>query len=141
MSQWYRETKTQQWHYPVIKIILSPTQRAILHAKITQRFYSMLEMGLLEEVKHLFTRGDLSADLPAIRAVGYRQVWQYLQGELSEEALPETAIAATRQLAKRQLTWLRAESGGQWFDSEQPQIAQHVLPWVQQQIDVITKVG
>jgi len=141
MSQWYREKKSQQWHYPVIKIILSPTQRAILHAKITRRFYLMLEMGLLDEVKRLFTRGDLSADLPAIRAVGYRQVWQYFQGKLREEALPETAIVATRQLAKRQLTWLRAESGGQWFDSEQPQIAQHILPWVQQQIDVITKVG
>lgn len=136
MSEWYRETKTQQWHYPVIKIILSPTQRAILHAKIAQRFYLMLEMGLLDEVKRLFLRGDLTADLPAIRAVGYRQVWQYLQGELSKEALPETGITATRQLAKRQLTWLRAESDGQWFDSEQPEIAQQVLAWVQQQIDL-----
>jgi tRNA dimethylallyltransferase len=141
MSQWYREKKSQQWHYPVIKIILSPTQRPILHAKITQRFYSMLEMGLLDEVNYLFTRGDLWADLPAIRAVGYRQVWQYLQGELREEAFPEAAIVATRQLAKRQLTWLRAESEGRWFDSEQPQIAQSILAWVQQQIDVITKVG
>lgn len=141
MSQWYRETKTQQWHYPVIKIILSPTQRAILHAKIAQRFYLMLEMGLLDEVKRLFLRGDLTADLPAIRAVGYRQVWQYLQGELSKEALPEAGIAATRQLAKRQLTWLRAESDGLWFDSEQPEIAQQVLAWVQQQIELKAKLG
>lgn len=141
MSQWYRETKTQQWHYPVIKIILSPTQRAILHAKIAQRFYLMLEMGLVDEVKRLFMRGDLTADLPAIRAVGYRQVWQYLQGELSKEALPEAGITATRQLAKRQLTWLRAESDGQWFDSEQPEIAQQVLAWVQQQLDLKTKLG
>lgn len=141
MSQWYRETKTQQWHFPVIKIILSPTQRAILHAKIAQRFYLMLEMGLLDEVKRLFLRGDLTADVPAIRAVGYRQVWQYLQGELSREALPEAGIAATRQLAKRQLTWLRAESDGRWFDSEQPHIAQQVLTWVQQQIELKTKLG
>lgn len=141
MSEWYRETKTQQWHYPIIKIILSPTQRAILHAKIAQRFYLMLEMGLLDEVKRLFIRGDLTADLPAIRAVGYRQVWQYLQGELSKEALPEAGITATRQLAKRQLTWLRAELDGQWFDSEQPEIAQQILVWVQQQIELKAKLG
>lgn len=141
ISQWYQETKSQQWHYPVIKIILSPTQRPILHAKIAQRFDMMLEMGFLDEVKRLFTRGDLSANLPAIRSVGYRQIWQYLQGELREELLSETAIAATRQLAKRQLTWLRAETDGQWFDSEQPQIAQHILSLVQQQIDFKAKTG
>jgi tRNA dimethylallyltransferase len=93
---------------PILPAIISlePQDRAWLHERIAQRFMQMLETGLVEEVRTLEARGDLHADLPSMRCVGYRQTWQCLvEGDLSP--LPEQGIAATRQLAKRQLTWLR----------------------------------
>jgi tRNA dimethylallyltransferase len=78
----------------------------------------MLAQGLIEEVRALYTRKDITQDLPAIKAVGYRQVWDYLAGKLSFMEMQEKAIAATRQLAKRQLTWLRSWSNINWFNSE-----------------------
>jgi len=92
---------------PTLTISLEPTQRSLLHEKIAWRFDQMLEAGLLDEVKALRARGDLHLDLPSIRCVGYRQLWKALDGEMSIEQAREQAIAATRQLAKRQLTWLR----------------------------------
>ncbi|HKJ21931.1 MAG TPA: tRNA (adenosine(37)-N6)-dimethylallyltransferase MiaA, partial [Gammaproteobacteria bacterium] len=80
-------------------------------------FDQMLAGGLLEEVSRLYRRGDLSIDLPAMRAVGYRQVWNYLAGNSSYEQMRDHAVTATRQFAKRQLTWLRAESEADWFDN------------------------
>lgn len=94
-------------HYDVRQLALLPRQRALLHERIAQRFRSMLECGFVDEVRRLRARGDLHPDLPAIRAVGYRQVWQYLEGEFDYDRMVEAGIAATRQLAKRQLTWLR----------------------------------
>ncbi|MDR2212121.1 MAG: tRNA (adenosine(37)-N6)-dimethylallyltransferase MiaA, partial [Pseudomonadales bacterium] len=84
-----------------------PADRARLHERIARRFQHMLEAGLLDEVRALRTRGDLHLDLPALRSVGYRQVWNYLDGICSYQEMTAAAIAATRQLAKRQLTWLR----------------------------------
>jgi len=130
MSQWYAKTKTQAWEYPVVKIILSPAQRQVLHDRIAQRFQQMLSMGLVDEVQALFDRGDLDLSLPSLRCVGYRQTWQYLLGEIDYETLKEKGIIATRQLAKRQLTWLRAEKEAQWFDSQQADITQHVLKYL-----------
>ena len=86
---------------------LMPQDRLQLHEVIERRFHTMLEAGFEEEVQKLWQRGDLSADLPAMRAVGYRQAWQFLQGEISREEFVEQAITATRRLAKRQLTWMR----------------------------------
>ncbi|WP_237059547.1 tRNA (adenosine(37)-N6)-dimethylallyltransferase MiaA [Microbulbifer sediminum] len=94
-------------HYRVTQLALLPRDRALLHRRIEQRFRQMLARGFVDEVRALRARGDLHGDLPAIRAVGYRQVWQYLAGELDYEEMVEAGIAATRQLAKRQLTWLR----------------------------------
>ena len=94
--------------YRVLQLALIPSDRAVLHQRIAERFDAMLAEGLLEEVKALRTRYSLSADLPAMRAVGYRQAWAYLDGEIDEKDLREQGIAATRQLAKRQLTWLRS---------------------------------
>ncbi|HEY5679305.1 MAG TPA: tRNA (adenosine(37)-N6)-dimethylallyltransferase MiaA [Pseudomonadales bacterium] len=91
-------------------IALMPDRRDRLHARIARRFAGMLERGLVEEVRQLRARGDLHADLPSMRAVGYRQVWQHLEGELDAAEMRERACAATRQLAKRQLTWLRGWS-------------------------------
>jgi len=77
----------------------------------------MMELGFLAEVRRLYERGDLHADLPAIRAVGYRQLWAHLAGELALEEAVTRGIVATRQLARRQLTWLRAEPGAEWIDA------------------------
>jgi tRNA dimethylallyltransferase len=94
--------------YLFINIALIPSDRNLLHQSITTRFQTMLKLGLLEEVEQLFKRGDLHANLPSMRTVGYRQVWNYLMGHISAIEMQESAIIATRQLAKRQLTWLRS---------------------------------
>ncbi|TNE81916.1 MAG: tRNA (adenosine(37)-N6)-dimethylallyltransferase MiaA [Gammaproteobacteria bacterium] len=93
--------------YQVTQIALLVHDRTLLHRRIAQRFEAMLDRGFEEEVRRLHERGDLHADLPAIRAVGYRQMWQYLEGDVDREQMIQAGIAATRQLAKRQLTWLR----------------------------------
>jgi tRNA dimethylallyltransferase len=101
--------------YRLLKLALLPDDRAALHARIATRFHAMLAAGLIAEVRGLYLRGDLSAELPAMRAVGYRQVWAHLSGEISREELPERAIVATRQYARRQLTWLRGETNLEHF--------------------------
>jgi len=93
--------------YQLTQIALMPEDRSVLHQRIEQRFNTMLEQGFEEEVKKLYQRGDLQPDLPAMRAVGYRQMWQYLSGELTFTEMIHQGVVATRQLAKRQLTWLR----------------------------------
>jgi tRNA dimethylallyltransferase len=94
---------------PVRQWALVPADRAALHRRLEQRFYSMLSAGFLDEVRALRGRGDLHGALPAIRAVGYRQLWSHLAGECGLEEATLRGIAATRQLAKRQLTWIRSE--------------------------------
>jgi tRNA dimethylallyltransferase len=93
--------------YRLIQIALLPHDRKLLHERIARRFQVMLEQGFEAEVQRLYARGDLSPAVPAIRAVGYRQMWEHVAGRLSRQAMIEQAVAATRQLAKRQLTWLR----------------------------------
>ncbi|MCH4594094.1 tRNA (adenosine(37)-N6)-dimethylallyltransferase MiaA [Achromobacter xylosoxidans] len=92
-----------------LTISLEPSERAALHARIEQRFDAMLANGLLEEVRGLHARADLHPGLPSVRCVGYRQMWAHLDGEISLEEAREQGVAATRQLAKRQITWLRAQ--------------------------------
>jgi tRNA dimethylallyltransferase len=96
-----------QFPYELKQFAVIPEDRKVLHERIALRFKLMLDQGFEEEVRSLFERGDLHLDLPSIRAVGYRQMWQYFQGELDYAAMVERGIIATRQLAKRQLTWLR----------------------------------
>ena len=100
----------QELPFELKGIALIP-ERAVLHERIAQRFDAMLELGLIDEVRALRQRYRLSAAMPSMRAVGYRQVWEYLEGRCGKEALRERAVAATRQLAKRQLTWLRSFPG------------------------------
>jgi len=105
----------------VLKLVVAPADRAVLHARIVRRFDAMLAAGFLDEVRALRASPALRShpaplDLPAIRAVGYRQAWEFLDGQGSPADLRERAIAATRQLAKRQLTWLRGELDARWFD-------------------------
>ncbi|WP_289283424.1 tRNA (adenosine(37)-N6)-dimethylallyltransferase MiaA, partial [Methylophaga sp. UBA5088] len=103
--------------YKVTKIIVSPFDRAILHNRIAERYQTMMNAGFIEEVKTLFNRNDCHANLPSIRAVGYRQAWSYLEGKYDYDEFVYRAIVATRQMAKRQLTWLRSQNDGIWFDS------------------------
>lgn len=113
----FHDLPSQSLEHPVIKIIVAPKDRQVLHDRISSRFENMLQEGLVEEVQTLYEREDLGPDLPAMRLVGYRQVWEYLAGTLDYEQMKAHAIAATRQLAKRQLTWLRREENATWFDS------------------------
>jgi len=93
--------------YRIVQLALIPTDRTALHQRIEQRFDMMLNQGFVDEVKALRQRGDLTTGLPAVRAVGYRQIWAYLDGECTYDEMRARGVAATRQLAKRQLTWLR----------------------------------
>jgi len=102
----------------ILKLALVPQDRAMLHARIAERFDAMLAAGFLDEVRTLRARGDLDADLPALRAVGYRQAWLHLEGESDAPTFRERAIFATRQLAKRQITWLRSELDARWLDPD-----------------------
>ena len=110
----------------VIEFALAPLERHDLHTRIGLRFGAMLDAGLLAEVRALYERSDLSAEHPAMRAVGYRQLWRHLAGQSSLDEAKEQAIAATRQLAKRQLTWLRRRERAQWFDSMHPEVARMI---------------
>ena len=101
--------------YRVVQLAICPVDRAVLHERIERRFREMMAAGFLEEVRHLRQRGDLHEGLPAVRAVGYRQLWQHLDGRFSLEEATANGIAATRQLAKRQLTWLRKWPDLQWI--------------------------
>ncbi|MDF3935423.1 tRNA (adenosine(37)-N6)-dimethylallyltransferase MiaA [Pseudomonas citronellolis] len=103
--------------YTVAHLAIAPLQRQVLHARIAQRFRQMLEQGFVAEVEALRARGDLHAALPSIRAVGYRQVWDYLEGKLTYAEMEERGVVATRQLAKRQFTWLRSWGHLHWLDS------------------------
>lgn len=103
--------------YPVIAVSVEPSDRARLHQAIEARFHAMLEAGLVEEVEALRRRPGLHRDLPSMRSVGYRQVWDHLDGACDRAQMVDRAVAATRQLARRQLTWLRGETGVARFDS------------------------
>ena len=117
--------------YKVVRLVVAPSDRKVLHEVIAKRFVGMVERGLVEEVRALYERGDLDESMPAIRAVGYRQVWHYLQGLCDRQTMVETGIIATRQLAKRQFTWLRRETEAYWFVSEQADLLNSVLKSVE----------
>ena len=122
ISQWQREQGGQTLpgdQYRVIQLAICPVSRAVLHQRITDRFQQMMGMGFLAEVEKLWRRGDLNADLPAIRAVGYRQLWEHLEGHYSLDEAVMRAVAATRQLAKRQLTWLRKWPDLNWIHTNE----------------------
>lgn len=104
--------------YNITQFAIAPQDRTVLHQRIEQRFHKMIALGFEQEVRSLFERGDLSADLPSIRCVGYRQMWEYLEGQISLDEAVFKGICATRQLAKRQITWLRGWSSEvEWLDS------------------------
>jgi tRNA dimethylallyltransferase len=117
----------QPFPWRVLKLALVPEDRAPLHARIALRFHAMLEQGLLDEVRALRQRGDLRPELPAIRAVGYRQAWEHLDGLYGEDELRDRGVFATRQLAKRQITWLRSELDARALDPEQAGLLERAI--------------
>ena len=121
ISQWQNAEPDNlpRERFRIVQVAICPQERSILHQRIARRFEQMMAAGLLAEVETLFRRGDLHADLPSMRTVGYRQLWQHLAGECSEEEAVERAVAATRQLAKRQLTWLRKWPELEWIYTDQ----------------------
>ena len=117
ISAWQAKTRERVvFPFRVLKLVLAPADRSVLHARIEKRFHAMLAAGFLDEVRALKADPRLHVDLPAMRAVGYRQAWQHLDGATDEATFVEQGIAATRHLAKRQLTWLRGEHDALWFD-------------------------
>ncbi|MCF1440101.1 MAG: tRNA (adenosine(37)-N6)-dimethylallyltransferase MiaA, partial [Shewanella sp.] len=111
------QTKAPALPFAVAQYAIAPKERNVLHEMIGKRFEIMLQQGFVEEVDRLRDRGDLDLEKPSMRCVGYRQCWQYLDGEFDYQKMVEKAIAATRQLAKRQLTWLRGWPNLEWLES------------------------
>lgn len=131
LSDWHRRQASEKaadqtpgvafLPYTVRYLSLAPLERHVLHQRIAHRFELMMQQGFVDEVRALHARTDLHPGLPSIRAVGYRQIWDYLEGKLSQSEAVEKGVIATRQLAKRQLTWLRGwKADIEWFDSLDP---------------------
>ncbi|WP_022949039.1 tRNA (adenosine(37)-N6)-dimethylallyltransferase MiaA [Methylohalobius crimeensis] len=118
LSAWWKKEPSETLPFRPLKVAISPLARAELHRRIERRFRAMLDQGLVEEVEQLHRRADLHPGLPAIRSVGYRQVWSYLEGDCDFSTMINKAVSATRQLAKRQFTWLRREEDALWLASD-----------------------
>ncbi|MBW0146939.1 tRNA (adenosine(37)-N6)-dimethylallyltransferase MiaA [Marinobacter sp. CAU 1620] len=125
-TQWQADEVTSL-PYTVTQLAMAPQDRRVLHERIQLRFLKMLDAGFLDEVRALMVRGDLHTDLPSMRCVGYRQAWGYLAGEYDYDTFVSKGVAATRQLAKRQLTWLRKWSNVDWLDSGDEDISKAAL--------------
>lgn len=128
LSQWQAEGRSLRQALPwnVLKLGIAPAERAVLRERIALRFEQMLNQGLVEEVEGFYRRGDLSLELPSMRSVGYRQVWDYLAGETDFDTMRQRGITATRQLAKRQMTWLRSERDMHWLETGRVVLAEVV---------------
>ncbi len=127
MTELYTRQHDESLVYKIVKMVLAPVDRQLLHQRIEQRFQRMLAQGFVAEVERLRGRGDLNLDKPSMRAVGYRQVWEYLEDQSDYPEMCRRVLAATRQFAKRQLTWLRAETEAFWLDSLSPRLWAQVL--------------
>ena len=132
LTEWQQQAKQQSGQMneddeSLLFLGIQPSDRAVLHERIAQRFRSMVELGLTDEVAKLKARGDLHLGLPSMRSVGYRQVWQYLDGDYGYDAMMERGIIATRQLAKRQITWLRSWGDLHSFDSNDRDLMDRVI--------------
>jgi len=130
-SAWFEKPVENALPCRPVKVVLAPSDRGVLHARIEARLRAMLVAGFVEEVERLYRRGDLHPHLPSMRAVGYRQVWEYLAGRVDFETMTDKAIFATRQFAKRQLTWLRNAAPESRFEATDPKIAAKVLKYLE----------
>tara|TARA_R110000868_G_scaffold145634_4_gene365920 strand:+ start:4916 stop:5872 length:957 start_codon:yes stop_codon:yes gene_type:complete len=127
LTQYWAEQQTEPLPYQLVNLAVCPTDRALLHQRIAWRFEQMLQQGFVDEVRRLYQRGDLHTGLPSIRAVGYRQVWEYLDGLYDYDSMRERGIIATRQLAKRQITWLRSWPDLHWLETDSPDLLTSAL--------------
>lgn len=112
------------------KIIIAPAGRHVMQEQVRRRFMQMIELGLVGEVRVLYERDDITASLPSMRLVGYRQVWRYLEGRVAYRKMVQQSIIATQQLAKRQMTWLRSEQRCRWFDGTSPDLLDNILKFM-----------
>ncbi len=135
MSEWLAKPKYVYFPYTPITIVITPGDRGVLHERIATRFDNMLAAGLIDEVARLREEYALEPTMPSMRCVGYRQTWQHLNGAFDRAELREQGIAATRQLAKRQLTWLRAMEGVAEFDCLAPDMQPRVLDYIRQELE------
>jgi tRNA dimethylallyltransferase len=135
LSSFHQRNQNADAFIPTLAI--EPSDRAVLHKRIESRFHAMLAQGLVEEVSELRRRYVLDADMTSMRCVGYRQVWEFLDGHSTRRQMIDRGVAATRQLAKRQITWLRSTSNKQVIDPLQADWLQTVKPWLQQQMDFL----
>lgn len=131
LTEWQSAQVPALSPYRILNLALAPTTRAKLHERIELRFKQMINQGWLDEVRNLFSRDDLHADLPAIRAVGYRKLWAHLANEMSYDEALMQALVSTRQFAKRQMTWLNAWPNLTWFDSDARDLVGEVLRWLE----------
>ncbi|RBO81968.1 tRNA (adenosine(37)-N6)-dimethylallyltransferase MiaA [Marinomonas aquiplantarum] len=134
MTQWWAEQEKVALPFDMINMAVMPKERSVLHERIELRFHQMMEQGFLAEVEALYRRGDLTIDMPSMRCVGYRQLWQYLEGDdLLEDAIFK-GVVASRQLAKRQLTWLRGWEDLMIFDSLSKELTSEALNYIESRI-------
>ena len=134
MTQYWAEQDAVSLPFDMINMAVMPKERSVLHERIEQRFYDMMDEGFLDEVEGLYRRGDLTGDMPSMRCVGYRQLWQYLDGvDLLEDAIFK-GVVASRQLAKRQLTWLRGWDDLMIFDSLSKDLVPEALNYIESRI-------
>lgn len=136
LTQHWAEQEEQPLAYNVIQFAIAPQARKTLHERIELRFNQMIEHGFIDEVKAMHARGDLKEDLPSVRAVGYRQVWDFLEGRIDSEEMIFKGIVATRQLAKRQITWLRGWDNLHWLDSLDAQLSHNALSILENKMDL-----
>ncbi|RDL42991.1 tRNA (adenosine(37)-N6)-dimethylallyltransferase MiaA [Marinomonas piezotolerans] len=134
MTQWWAEQTAQELPYDLVNIAVMPEDRSTLHKRIEQRFNIMMDEGFLAEVEALYARGDLTINMPSVRCVGYRQLWQYLEGLDTLDDAIYKGVVATRQLAKRQLTWLRGWDELAVFNSLDRDLFAQTLKYVQSRI-------
>ena len=134
MSRLQGRANPADFPYSSVRLCRAPGERAVLHQRIARRFHRMLEQGFEAEVRGLLERGDLSPEMPSLRAVGYRQMVHYLRGEWDRESMIERGIIATRQLAKRQFTWLRSYPDVNWLDDDGDNILQQALKIIRQDL-------
>ncbi|WP_415898257.1 tRNA (adenosine(37)-N6)-dimethylallyltransferase MiaA [Neptuniibacter sp. QD57_21] len=131
MTDLWAEQEKQKPDFPIVSLAVMPQERSELHDRIARRFDIMLEQGFVDEVRTLWDRGDLDLQMPSVRCVGYRQVWEYFAGTWDYDTMKFKGVVATRQLAKRQVTWLRSWENLNWIDTHDTKLLQNALKFIE----------
>lgn len=131
MTDLWAEQEKQKPDFPIVSLAVMPQERSELHDRIARRFDIMLEQGFVDEVRTLWDRGDLNLQMPSVRCVGYRQVWEYFAGTWDYDTMKFKGVVATRQLAKRQVTWLRSWENLNWIDTHDTNLLQNALKFIE----------